>query len=108
MAPFVLSADDRKQLFTASEKDFSATERSSWVNIVNLINDPFFHLEFELYLLEYFIFPFEDRQNSVSWGPPFALCFSLKNPVLHARWQFRARYGSTNKKFMSRLADFDH
>ena len=77
MALFVFSADDSKQLITAWEKHLSATERSSRVNMITRQMTPFFHLLFELYLLVHFIFAFQDLQNSVPWGPPFALCFSL-------------------------------
>ena len=64
MALLVVSAVDSKQLVTVLAKHLSATERSSWVNIVltrQMI--PFSHLLFELYLLKHFIFAFQDLQN---------------------------------------------
>ena len=33
----------------------------------------------------YFIFAFQDLQNSVSWGPPFALCSGLQKTHFHAK-----------------------
>ena len=45
----------------------------------------FFHLLFELYLFVYFIFAFQDLQNSVPRGPLFALCSGLWNTHLPAK-----------------------
>ena len=77
MAVFVLFADDSKQLIAAGAKHLSATERSSWVNMITRKMTPFFHLLFESFLLEHFFFAFQGFQNSVPWGPPFALCFGM-------------------------------
>ena len=46
---------------------------------------PFFHLLFELCSLVYFIFAFQDLQNSVLWSPLLALCCGLSNIFLHAK-----------------------
>ena len=35
----------------------------------------FSHLLFELYLLAYFIFAFQDRQKSISWDPFYCIMF---------------------------------
>ena len=43
------------------------------VNMITRLMTHYFHLLFELYQLVYFISAFEDLQNSISWGPPFAL-----------------------------------
>ena len=44
------------------------------------------NLLFELYLLVYFIFAFQDLQNSISWSSNFALCSCLQNTYLHAKY----------------------
>ena len=89
MALFVLSADDSKQLVTAWAKHLSTTERSSWVNMMTRQMTPFFYLLLELYLLNYFIFAFQDLQNSVPWGAPFCFMFwSVKSTVKCLKWQF--------------------
>ena len=38
---------------------------------------PFFSLPFEIYLLVYFNFAFQELQNSFPWGLPFALSSGL-------------------------------
>ena len=40
------------------------------VNMITRKMTPFFHLLFEVYSLVYFIFVFQDLQNSVPWGHP--------------------------------------
>ena len=45
--------------------------------MINRQMTPFFHLLLELYPLVYFIFAFKEIQNSVRWGPPFALFSGL-------------------------------
>ena len=49
------------------------------VNIVTRQIIPFFHLPFEHYPLLYLLFASQDLKNSISWGPPFALCSGMKN-----------------------------
>ena len=41
----------------------------SSANMITRKMTPFFHLLFEFYSLVYFIFIFQDLQNSVPWGP---------------------------------------
>ena len=47
------------------------------VTMITRQNDPIFYLLFELYPLVYFIFAFQDLQNSVLWSPLLALCSGL-------------------------------
>ena len=44
----------------------------------------FFHIPFELYLFLYLLFAFQDLKNSISCGPPFALCSGMLN-TFHAK-----------------------
>ena len=45
-------------------------------------NAPFFSSAFELYPLVYFIFAFQELQNSIPC-PPFTSCYGLPNTHLH-------------------------
>ena len=75
---FVFSTDDSKKLVTAWEKHWSATERSSWVNMITRqVKWPHFFSstiwtqsvgKFYVCIL---------RPNSIQWGSPFAWCFGL-------------------------------
>ena len=55
------------------------------VNMITRYITLFFHLLFELYLLLYFNFAFQDVQNSVPWDSLFALCSGLQNTHLPAK-----------------------
>ena len=51
---------------------------------------PFFHLLFELYLFVYFIFAFQDLQNSVAWVSLLGIIFwSVKYTLICERWPFQ-------------------
>ena len=47
------------------------------VNLITRQWTHFSHLLFELYLLVFFIFAFQDLQNLVPWGPCYTLRFGL-------------------------------
>ena len=56
----------------------------------NKTNVPFFHLLFELYLFVYFIFAFQDLQNSVAWVSLLGIIFwSVKYTLICERWPFQ-------------------
>ena len=74
---FYVSSLDISQTVTPKSINHS-NDHNSRSKHDNQENDPiFFHLLFKFYPLVYFIFVFQDLQNSVPWNNPFALISGL-------------------------------
>ena len=58
-------------------KRFAKTVTGFLLSISKNTKSFFSHLLFELYKMVYFIFVFQDLQNSILCGPTFALCAGL-------------------------------
>ena len=83
---FVFSVDDTKKLVTVWTKHLSATERSSWVNMVIRQRTPFFSSTLWAISVGTFHFCMSRPSKFSSMGPPICFMFcSVKSTFLHTK-----------------------